>query len=266
MAHIFIMSIISAIGVDNNDENHFNRLDVMIQLWAVLFIWYLGFVESFITTVYTIPWAYDATLIALTILYLVCGVFGTTFLHKKSVVLGFRYVAILFLPGCGGPMIWKIYQAKKSGDTNLPSFKNMWLSMQPFVFTAVLITTWYLGCDYSGNYRIVCFISGTMFANISSRMIIIKMSGVMPGVSHYCNVLLGVVGLGLVLDGAFRFFLEQEMAVKVSEGLFCGVLGIVLVVHLGYSVDVIRRLSDFLGIYAFSVKDRKKSIEGSLVN
>ena len=83
-AHIFIMSIISAVGVDDNDENHFNRLDVMIQMWAFLFTWYLAFVESFIMKVHTIPWAYDATLIALTVLYLVCGVFGTTFLHKKT--------------------------------------------------------------------------------------------------------------------------------------------------------------------------------------
>ena len=71
------------------------------------------------------------------------------------------------------------------------------------------------------------------------------------------------------MDGGSRFVFGHEMAVQVSEGLFCGVLGIVLVVHLGYSVDVIRRLSDFLGIYVFSVKDRKNSIiqfEGSLLN
>merc|ERR1712178_364382 len=59
------------------------------------------------------------------------------------------------------------------------------------------------------NYRVVCFLCGALFADITCRLIICQMSNQPPRWEHYLNVFLVFCGVGVILQIFNRFLVSN---------------------------------------------------------
>jgi len=261
---IILMSVFSAIGVGYDTETpQLNPIDMFITVWALQSSFFMSQLEKFVTGTLYLPWAYDASMVGLAGFYLVCGCIGTSFLHNSWVILGIRVFVYLSIPGLTVPMFYKIYKIKTNDDEairNKRSWKEIWLGFQPLLLAVILTFVWFFFSKETTNYRVVCFLCGALFANMTCRLIISQMSEQAPRPEHYWNILLVFCFIGLVLEVFVKFLLEKfvdyDGFASVSLWIWLIIAVVINLMHVIYCGDVIVNLSRHLNIYPFSVSDR----------
>ena len=156
--------------------------------------------------------------------------------------------------------------------------ENIVIVFFPLLFSFTLTTLWFLSCNFTGNYRVVLLICGTLFGNISSRLKILIMSRKnhqpLWGNEHsfYWNYLVWFVVTGFMSDGFFRFYkytIEKNLdngdaSIKFSLFAWYAVAGLLTIGHLAYLVDVTMNLSKELKINVFSTKNQSEDSSNSV--
>jgi ethanolaminephosphotransferase len=226
---------------------------MMFIFWAVFLTFYVSHWEKYNTGVLYLPWSYDVSQIFL----LGCTLatffgsyklwkatfpfIGLPYSHAFEIVL---YVSILFtlpLP------IYNVYKTCKSGRSKYSTFGDVIRPLASFSLLFVISTMWAL-CSRNDvldkDSRMYFYTIGTIFSNISCRLIICQMSGTRCEIFNGFCILFSLVALAAV----------TTPFVASTELLALRFLALILTLaHLHYAVSVVQQMCDHFKIEALSL-------------
>lgn len=253
----------TAVFVPLNVYSLFGRADwsfghhrMLFVFWSIFFTFYFTHWEKYITGVLYLPWSYDVSQLFLfmcTILtyWHTYKIWKANFLFfgPYSGVFEFILYASVFITM---PMpIYAVYRTCKSDQGKNLTFTEL---IRPFAPLSHLFVTSIAWAFLSSNDivaqdpRAYYYTIGTIFSNISCRLIICQMSKTRCEIMNGFVVLFSLVALSvLLLPGASTFEIQ-----------ILRLLALVLTLaHIHYAVCVVQQMSSHFKINCFSTSKRE---------
>ncbi|KAF7488445.1 Ethanolaminephosphotransferase 1 [Sarcoptes scabiei] len=216
---------------------------------SIYVTFYLSHWEKYSTGILYLPWSYDATQIALFVLYIVTFVHGHSF--WKFVIFGLNSGQIFEFLSYITCFLFSIPMAFYNVFTcQQPKQPNCWESFRPLVsmiflflfstFWAVLSPNNILEAEPRTFYLMV----GTLFSNISCRLIVSQMS------STRCQLMNWLLyPLMISTIGSLSWNLKHhELNLLRLNAL------LLTVFHIHYGICLVRQMCHHLRIYCFSLE------------
>lgn len=242
-------------------ELSYPPIRVLFIFWTIFITFYGSHWEKYNTGILYLPWSYDATQLALSVLYLV------TYLHSYHVwkqmipVFGgislgqlFEYISYFGSFGLSVPFtVYNVYLAYKSNSLKRSVFEGL-RPLISFVTLFVLTTVWalYSPTDVlNRDPRFFFCMVGTIFSQIACRLIINQMSSTRcQAFNWFLYPLTAAVVLCLSVD----LFAKFEMEILRFLTIFF------ILAHVHYGVCITRQLCDHFQIYAFTIKNQYQNL------
>lgn len=271
-----IMSLFSCIGYSTDPDKGLTFNDMFIMTWLLQFVFYSAHWEKLVTGTLYLPWTYDLGVCSIIILYIITGVFGSTFWTFPVPIFSVPFIILvkkIFYATSVISLLFDIYKvgkkyfqlrisSKNSKHSTDPANKTQqtqvkerrrplkeilapWVSM---VLGSFLLWTWLQTSTLtviSACPRAILLASGSLFANILCRILLYQMSRTEP--THVINP--GIYVL-------FLFYLVDRYAYTSSLLLWQMAAGVIIFLHLHFGASVIKILSDCFNIFPFSVQKR----------
>ena len=227
-------------------------------IWAVFFTFHICHWEKYNTGVMYLPWSYDVAMLGGTVLYFFTGLLGY---ETWKVRLPGGYAAgplleVILYVGCYGLSLFmalaNMVAAYRAGTHKRDTFPE---AMRPMVsyFVAYAICVSWAALSPAGvldrDARCFFYLSGTLYANMSCRLIVAQMSGTR---SELVNRLLYPAGACAALSLSGLLSAGAEMV------LVYGLAALVTVFHVHYAVCVVLQLCELLNIDCFSIANAGK--------
>ena len=204
----------------------------------------------------SLPWGYDASMVGGTILYGLTALFGyeTWKIHLPGgnppgpLLEFFLYAGSI---GLDVPVALRnVYRSYRDGTGKMRSFLEAARPLVSFTLALVLFLTW---VNFSPNdillkdTRMVFYASGTLYANLSCRLIVSQMSNTR---AELFNVFLMPLAMAVVCSIYIPgLTVETELMILYALSLLLTVL------HIHYGVCVVVEMCRHLRIDALRIKD-----------
>ncbi|XP_029447100.1 ethanolaminephosphotransferase 1-like [Rhinatrema bivittatum] len=225
---------------------------------VILFTFMLSHWEKYNTGVLFLPWAYDASQVTLTVVYLLTAAFGIEAWHRP-LLFGYYFVDILIalLVGCSiflalPQTLHNIFRAYLRKTLKKESLYEGLLPLVSPCLLFVLFSIWVALSPYDilrKQPRLFLWIVGVAFSNVTCRVIICQMTNTRTEAFHWL-----LLPLAAVVCAAATGFLG-----KVEEHALSAFAFFVTAAHVHYGICVGRQLGKHFNICIFSLKKR---IEG----
>ncbi len=223
-----------------------------VVLWTVFFVFHISHWEKYNTGVMNLPWSYDVAMLAGTALYLVNGLFGTDIWKvrlpgNQPVGPIFEVTVYILAYGVALPVALAHMVGAYRRGSNKQS--GLWEAMRPMVsYTLcwVLCLVWiYLSPNdiLEADTRSFFYLSGTLYANMSCRLIVAQMS------NTRCELLNTLL---LPLTTCILVIAFATPSKQVELGLVYTLMALVTLTHLHYVTCVITQMRHYLKINCFS--------------
>lgn len=203
-----------------------------------------------------LPWGYDFAMVGGTLLHLTTSIFGYSF-WKVHLPLGLNPGSVLALSLFAGTFflslpttLVNIYRSYRQKTGKMRPFHEAMRPLFSFALAFLLCQLW---ATYSRNgileadVRCFFFMSGTLYANMSSRLIVAQMTNTR---CELVNVLLYPLALAvmasLVIPG-MPLQAELVLLYVLTAALTLG--------HLHYAVCVVAQMCSHLKIKCFKIKN-----------
>ncbi|XP_013161492.1 PREDICTED: ethanolaminephosphotransferase 1-like [Papilio xuthus] len=221
-------------------------------MWNLLLNFYLSHWEKYNTGVLFLPWGYDFSMWASTLLFVWTGIHGTG--YYKRYIFGTYTLANGFewlIYGTGiftnlPVAIYNTYRSYTLRTGKMRSFSEalrpLWSILAVFTVTTVWVHKSSVLPDY--DLRVVFLLIGTIFSNVACRLIVSQMSGQRcEGVSALVWAVCACAALGALLPAHEVTLLYSLTALTVAA-------------HLHYGACVVRQMCDHFRISCFHIKQR----------
>ncbi|KPJ00732.1 Ethanolaminephosphotransferase 1 [Papilio xuthus] len=221
-------------------------------MWNLLLNFYLSHWEKYNTGVLFLPWGYDFSMWASTLLFVWTGIHGTG--YYKRYIFGTYTLANGFewlIYGTGiftnlPVAIYNTYRSYTLRTGKMRSFSEalrpLWSILAVFTVTTVWVHKSSVLPDY--DLRVVFLLIGTIFSNVACRLIVSQMSGQRcEGVSALVWAVCACAALGALLPAHEVTLLYALTALTVAA-------------HLHYGACVVRQMCDHFRISCFHIKQR----------
>lgn len=225
-------------------------------LWSVFLTFYVTHWEKYNTGILYLPWSYDLSQLfllgcSLTTYWSSYKVWKATFpligwpySQVFELILYFSIFATLPMP------IYNVYTTCKSGKSKYTTFKEVIRPLVPFTLLFLVSVLWayYSKTDVlARDPRVYYFTVGTIFSNISCRLIISQMSSTQCELINWFAITFSLVALPSLLF--------PSMA--AIELLSLRLLALVLTIgHVHYAVSVVQQMCDHFKINCLSLARR----------
>lgn len=234
-------------------------LRMLFIFWTIFLTFYLSHWEKYNTGILYLPWSYDASQVALFLLYIITGIKSHKYWKFMVPVLNvssgqfFELLSYLGSFAISAPVtVYNVYSCK---TIKQPTF---WESFRPLVPLIVLfsITTGWAVFSPSDiierEPRTFYFMVGTVFSNIACRLIVSQMSSTRCEAVNWFLLPLSISVLSVF---SIPIALNHELLIlRLITLLFC-------LLHIHYGVCVVRQMCDHFRINCFSLKKRDVSPE-----
>lgn len=252
---MFITSTFYSVFGRNYDGFSIPEMRMYVILWCVFFSFHLSHFEKYNTGIMYLPWTYDFSMLGGTLIYLITAFAGYQLWKFKlpgDYSMGPFLEAILYsgVYLMALPLALKNIVASyrdRTGKMRTPLEAAR--PMASFIAAMILCLGW---ATFSKNGILVadvrCFfyMSGTIYANMSCRLIVAQMS------NSRCE-LLNYLLLPLFLVVAASLALPA-ISLKAELGMLYGLSLVATLVHVHYGVCVVRQMCDHLNIDCFRIK------------
>ena len=253
-AAVFITSTFYSTFGRNDDGLSISLWRMYFVLWNVFFCFHLSHWEKYNTGVMYLPWGYDLSMVGGTILYLLTSIFG--YQAWKKTVFGLppgpimEFCLYLGSMGLAVPVaVRNTYRSYRDGTGKMRPFLE---AIRPLVSFLVAFTLFMIWATYSPNKileedpRLFFYLSGTLCANLSCRLIVSQMSSTR---CELINILLYplafAVAICLFIPGGSTSELTILYILAVSFTVF----------HLHYGICVVSEMSTHLRIDPLRIKN-----------
>ena len=253
-AAVFITSTFYSTFGRNDDGLSISVWRMYFVLWNVFFCFHLSHWEKYNTGVMYLPWGYDLSMVGGTILYLLTSIFG--YQAWKKTIFGLppgpimEFCLYLGSMGLAVPVaVRNTYRSYRDGTGKMRPFLE---AIRPLVSFLVAFTLFMIWATYSPNKileedpRLFFYLSGTLCANLSCRLIVSQMSSTR---CELINILLYplafAVAICLFIPGGSTSELTILYILAVSFTVF----------HLHYGICVVSEMSTHLRIDPLRIKN-----------
>ncbi|XP_031632846.1 ethanolaminephosphotransferase 1 isoform X2 [Contarinia nasturtii] len=230
-------------------------------IWNVFLNFYLTHFEKYNTAVLYLPWAYDFTMWGVTVMLLITGVFGLEMWDFKLLGLyspAFVFEMILYISGLvtSHPfIIYRIIMSYRKRTGKMRPFIEAVRPLFPFLTLFAITTIWVLGSQndiLSKEPRMLFLLFGTVFSNISCRLIVAQMSDTRADGWNHLMCLLIIVG-GVSITPLFNLFNFSNLHPNIESILvyFLAIFATITQIHFGYGV--VREMCDHFKIHCFKI-------------
>jgi len=251
---LFPVCIFSVLSKDNYG---FSPMAMHLLLWTI----YLSFIDShwekYNTKVLFLPWSYDASMLVMTITYLVAYFFTPSIFRVDFPFLNVpltRLVEVvwpLFAIGTSVPI--SIRHIQESYRTGSGYNRTSYEAVRPLISPLILFvssTWWAIGSPHRIMHqesRIFFSAVGATFSNIACRLVVAQMTSTRSdGINTF-----------LYLFVPIQIFSVYGMLNKRMEYFLLFLYNLLAILaHLHYAICVVRQICDHLGIYAFKITSR----------
>ncbi|XP_006819349.1 ethanolaminephosphotransferase 1-like [Saccoglossus kowalevskii] len=224
-------------------------------LWCILICFIASHWEKYNTGVLFLPWGYDVVQIMMTIIYLLTGIFGVNV--WKGTYFGwleFRKVFLiaLYVGSYGFTLphtFYNVYRSYKDRSGKMHPFTEAMRPLFSTIFLFLVATMWVHGSTYDileEEPRIVFWAIGTMFSNITCRLIVSQMSSTRAELFNGLLIpfmLVPAISLAVPI-GIYELYLTWALAIFLT------------IAHLHYGVCVVRQMCDHFNINCFTITKR----------
>ncbi|XP_072913146.1 ethanolaminephosphotransferase 1 isoform X2 [Hemitrygon akajei] len=246
----FVVTVYSIFG---RGEAGVSVFTLFLILWVVLFSFILSHWEKYNTGILFLPWGYDISQVTISIVYIITAIVGVEAWYGP-IFLNFQYRDLFttMILSCAFIVtfpvsLYNVFKAYRSGTLKQHSFYE---AMLPFVSPVLLFSLCLLWVRISPydvlekHPRILYFLVGTAFSNITCKLIVCQMSNTRCQPLS-CLLLPLAVGVLFVISGTLH---DNEYYLLII------LTTVVTAAHIHYGVCVVNQLSKHFNIYAFSLK------------
>ncbi|KAM7351846.1 ethanolaminephosphotransferase 1 isoform 2-T2 [Cochliomyia hominivorax] len=227
----------------------------------VFFNFYVSHWEKYNTGVLYLPWGYDLSMWGSTAMYLITWWFGFEFWKRElpfGIPLGNAIEFVLHISAMANmPMVVvNIYNSYVQRTGKMRSFKEAIRPMWPFLTYMSLLIIWpHISPSniMEKDPRALFMLSGTIFSNISCRLIVSQMSNTRCESFHWMTPIYVIcIAMGLWLPSLERFMLYFLFIVTTLS-------------HWHYGSSVVNQMCVHFNRICFSVQMRKP-VEAATTN
>lgn len=217
---------------------------------------YLSHWEKYNTGVLFLPWGYDASQLALMAVYLLTFFFGVQMWRFSFPVIHISFAQcseiFFYLAALVGtlPMsLWNIYIAWRDGTGKGKSFVEGNRPWFPIFALFALTTLWALRSPngiLESNPRLFYWMCGTIFSNITCRLIVAQMSST-------CSPTFNMMLVPLFMATLLILF---PLGYVAEYSILWAVNFVATVAHVHYGVCIVRQMSQHFRIFTFSLQQK----------
>ena len=252
---IFITGTFYSVFGRNLDGYSISEFRMYLILWSVFFVFHVSHWEKYNTGVMFLPWSYDVAMVGGTVLYFVTGLGGYQMWKVK-------------LPGgsSAGPLLEGILyffcyvvsfpvalnNIRKSYKERTGKMRPVLEAIRPMISYTLCFVVCVLWAACSKNailerdVRAFFYLSGTLYANMSCRLIVAQMSNSRcEAVNYLIYPLVAVVAVSLL----------APVGAAVELALLYALTALTTMVHLHYVTCVVRQMCEYLKIDCFRIKN-----------
>lgn len=222
-------------------------------MWNILINFYLSHFEKYNTGVLFLPWGYDFTMWGTIITFLLTGIFGHElwyYVFPGGITNGICVELILYISALisNVPIVaYNIYRSYKDKTGYMRSFPEAVRPLIPLLLFFGITFLWILESPsnvVTKDPRALFFLMGTIFSNISCRIIVAQMSSTRCDWFNWMLLptLLVVLISGATQWAALEMFLLYVLCIATS------------IAHIHYGTCVVRQMCRHFKINWFSIK------------
>ncbi|XP_015117334.1 ethanolaminephosphotransferase 1 [Diachasma alloeum] len=242
-------------SVFGRTEHSVSPLRMYFILWNVFINFYLSHWEKYNTGVLFLPWGYDVSMVATILVFLLTSFAGHEvwkFDLPGGMTAGTVFEVLLYASALVSNLpvvLWNIYKSYRD-----KTGKNRTLveALRPLVSLGVFftITTFWVTHSRSDiiemDPRIIFFASGTIFSNISCRLIVAQMSNTRCELVPW--ILLPVGGAAV-----FSYVMPQHALATMYVVALASLLA-----HVHYGTCVVRQMCHHFRIKTFRIREHSE--------
>jgi len=240
----------------NTDDLSISELNMYGVMWSVFFTFHLSHWEKYNTGIMYLPWGYDLSMVGGTILYALTSILGYKTWKVRLPGGGSPgpLLAICLYTGCFGvalPVTLRnIYRSYRDGTGKMRPLLEMIRPMVSICICMMLCFIWVIGSPNQvliKDTRIFFYVTGTLCANLSCRLIVSQMSSTRCELINWFLIPLSAVVLSSLLIPGLPS--EAEMCMLYLLAI------VYTIFHIHYGVCVVIQMANHLKIDAFRIKD-----------
>ncbi|KAF7272694.1 ethanolaminephosphotransferase 1-like [Rhynchophorus ferrugineus] len=222
-------------------------------MWNILINFYLSHFEKYNTGVMFLPWGYDFTMWGTIITFLLTGIFGHElwyYTFPGGITNGLCVELVLYISALisNVPIVlYNIYKSYRDKTGHMRSFSEAIRPLIPIFIFFLMTLFWILESPadvVNKDPRALFFLMGTIFSNISCRIIVAQMSSTR---CDWFNWMLVPTALAILISCA-----TQSAALEMS--LLYGLCVGTSIAHLHYGTCVVRQMCRHFKIDCFSIR------------
>nr|CAH7724305.1 unnamed protein product [Callosobruchus chinensis] len=227
---------------------------MFFTMWNVLMNFYLSHFEKYNTGVLFLPWGYDFSMWGTIITFFITGLFGSEMWHFR--IWGFNagnmFEMLLYVSSLISNVPVVIYNIYLSYKNRTGHMRPISEAVRPLIsvglfFALTLLWVCYSPCNIvDKDPRALFFLMGTIFSNISCRLIVAQMSNTRCEVFN-CLLIPTSVVVAIALTTrleTFELFLTYALCIVTT------------LTHLHYGTSVVRQMCQHFKVNCFTIKDR----------
>ncbi|XP_014674567.1 PREDICTED: ethanolaminephosphotransferase 1-like [Priapulus caudatus] len=229
-------------------------------IWSVQIVFIASHWEKYITKVLFLPWGYDISQVAMTVVYVITFAKGYEF-WKFSFHIGPVEVTVPGIVEVGvytfsiglslSQTLWNIYKAYRDQTGKMLSFYEAMIPLLPVTMLLIFSTMWaFLSPTNIMELqpRTFFFFTGTVFSNITCRLIVAQMAGTRAEMWNWLLVPVMVTVTTVVFVPSLYDWETYMLYALTAAVTLC---------HLHYGVFVVRQMAQHLGISVFTIRKKE---------
>jgi len=231
-------------------------------LWLILGSFIISHWEKYNTGILFLPWSYDLSQIGMTVLFLLTSIFGQQVWYfnvgdwsSTQIIEIFIYV---FALGLSLPFsIYNMYKAYLNKTFKQPS---VYEAIRPLFATIYLFTIQLIWLNYSRinildlEPRMFYWITGTLFSNISCRLIVAQMTSTRCEIFNWA--LIPLTGVVVLFTNPYIYSLSIAINKELEVLMLYAMAVLVTLQHVHYGICMVRQICDHLNIYCFIITSK----------
>lgn len=231
--------------------------------YCVYLNFYLTHFEKYNTNVLFLPYAYDYVMWACSITLIIAGIVGPKlFVTPIFGITPTVYVEItMYVAGVltSHPVIaWNIYKSYRDKTGKMRPLVEAFSPLYPVFSLFVISTMWLL---FSPNAimdvdpRMFIMVTGTIFSNISCRLIVAQMSDTRTdGWNTQLWIYLAAV---LFCIFPYNFLGNWQLPLVLEKSVLYALVGVLSIQHFHYGYSVVVEMCQHFGIKCFTIKPKQ---------
>ncbi|CAH1126507.1 unnamed protein product [Ceutorhynchus assimilis] len=226
---------------------------MFFTMWNVLFNFYLSHFEKYNTGVMFLPWGYDFTMCGMIVVFFITGVAGSNLWQYSlpgGITNGLIVEVVLYISSTSTnwPMVFSnIYKSYRDKTGHMRTFPEAVRPLIPLVGVFSITLLWVMTSPWDildRDPRAVFLLMGTIFSNISCRLIVAQMSSTR---CDWFNWMLVPTLLAILVSVVSRLAsLELSLLYLLCLGTS--------IAHIHYGTCVVRQMCRHFNINCFTIK------------